>query len=64
LRDAGGSTLGEDQFLLPAGADLHRVAGLEVAGEQALGERIQELVLDRAPERAGKGGVASTTGPP
>lgn len=38
----------ELQFFVPPRTVPHRVAGLEFAGEQALGGRVQELVLDRA----------------
>ena len=33
--------------------DLDPVAGLEVAGEQPVGERVEHEILDCAPERAG-----------
>jgi hypothetical protein len=58
--------LREAQFVLPSRADLHCVAGLEVTGQQALGERIEELVLDRALYRAGtelRDGAASSNRP-
>jgi hypothetical protein len=63
LREAGGSPLGEDQFVLPARGDLHRIAGLEVAGEQALGERVQELFADEYYELPGTYPIREAAGP-
>jgi hypothetical protein len=58
--------LREAQFILLSRADLHRVTGFEIAGEQALGKRIEELVLNGALERAGselRDGAASSNRP-